>query len=74
LLASPATGFDLDAHTVSSGSDTIGFDKLLVATGSSPRRLPLADDSGAPVAYLRTIEDSRRLRERLRPERRLVVG
>lgn len=73
LLASPATGLDLDAHTVSSGSDTIGFDKLLVATGSSPRRLPLADDSGAPVAYLRTIEDSRRLRERLRPECRLVV-
>jgi 3-phenylpropionate/trans-cinnamate dioxygenase ferredoxin reductase subunit len=73
LLASPATDRDLDAHTVSSGSQTIGFDKLLLTTGASPRRLPLADESGAPVAYLRTIDDSRRLRERLRPECRLVV-
>ncbi len=38
------------------------YDKLLLATGASPRHLPLADDSGAPVAYLRTIEDSQRLR------------
>ena len=38
------------------------YDRLLLATASSPRRLAMADDSGAPVAYLRTIEDSQRLK------------
>ncbi|MGN6577347.1 MAG: NAD(P)/FAD-dependent oxidoreductase [Nocardioides sp.] len=38
------------------------YDKLLLATGASPRHLPMADESGVPVAYLRTIEDSQRLR------------
>ena len=35
------------------------------ATGSRPRRLAMADDSGAPVAYLRTLEDALGLKERL---------
>ena len=30
---------------------------------STPRHLAMADESGAPVAYLRTIEDSQRLKE-----------
>jgi NADPH-dependent 2,4-dienoyl-CoA reductase/sulfur reductase-like enzyme len=51
------------------------YDKLLLATGAAPRHLAMADDSGAPVAYLRTIEDSTRLREQLeRGVRVAVVG
>ncbi|MGH2603272.1 MAG: NAD(P)/FAD-dependent oxidoreductase, partial [Dehalococcoidia bacterium] len=35
------------------------FDKLLLATGGTPRRLPFGDDR---VIYFRTVEDYRRLR------------
>jgi 3-phenylpropionate/trans-cinnamate dioxygenase ferredoxin reductase subunit len=37
-----------------------GYDRLLLATGVSPRRLPLAGDP--PIVYYRTLEDYRRLR------------
>ena len=67
------TALDPDAHTVATDDGHVGYDRLLIATGSTPRRLPVADDSGAPVAYLRTIEDSNRLRESLQPGRRIVI-
>ena len=35
---------------------------LVLATGCEPRRLPLADESGRPVHYLRTVEDSAALK------------
>ena len=72
-LGSPATTLDVDAHTVTAGDREIGYDRLLLATGSTPRRLGVADGSGAAVAYLRTIEDSRRLKADLRPGRRVAV-
>ncbi len=72
-LGAPATGIDLDAHTVTVGAERLGYARLLLATGSSARRLPLADDSGAAVAYLRTVEDSDRIKAALRPGRRLVI-
>jgi 3-phenylpropionate/trans-cinnamate dioxygenase ferredoxin reductase component len=72
-LGAAATGIDLDAHAVVVGGERIGYARLLLATGSSARRLPLADDSGAAVAYLRTVEDSDRIKAALRPGRRLVI-
>jgi 3-phenylpropionate/trans-cinnamate dioxygenase ferredoxin reductase component len=72
-LGTPATGLDLDAHTVIVGGERVRYDRLLLATGSSARRLPPADRSGATVAYLRTIEDSDRIRAGLRPGRRIVI-
>ncbi|WP_225753544.1 NAD(P)/FAD-dependent oxidoreductase [Actinotalea sp. Marseille-Q4924] len=72
-LGTPATALDVDAHTVTAGDETITYDRLLLATGSSARRLPLADDSGAPVAYLRTIDDAERIAAALRERARLVV-
>ena len=68
-----AEGLDVEAHTLDVGGERIEWHRLLLATGSRPRRLRLADDSGAPVAYLRTIEDSDRIKQTLRPGRRLVV-
>jgi NADPH-dependent 2,4-dienoyl-CoA reductase/sulfur reductase-like enzyme len=64
---------DVDAHTVTAGGATEPFDRLLIATGASPRHLPAADESGAPVAYLRTREDSDRIRSALAPGRRIAV-
>jgi NADPH-dependent 2,4-dienoyl-CoA reductase/sulfur reductase-like enzyme len=68
-----ATGLDVDGHAVLVGDERVGYDRLLLATGSSPRHLALADDSGAPVAYLRTMDDAAALRDRLRDGRRVVV-
>lgn len=72
-LGSPVTAVDLAARTVTTDGEVLGYDKLLLATGATPRRLPLADDSGAPVAYLRTIEDSNRIKAALEPVRKIAV-
>jgi NADPH-dependent 2,4-dienoyl-CoA reductase/sulfur reductase-like enzyme len=53
---------------------TYRYDKLLLATGGSPRRLPHADDSDALV-YYRTLDDYQRLRAMAdRRQRFAVVG
>jgi 3-phenylpropionate/trans-cinnamate dioxygenase ferredoxin reductase component len=72
-LGAAATGLDAGGHTVIAAGERIGYDRLLLATGSSARRLPPADRSGATVAYLRTVEDSARIKAGLRPGRRVVV-
>ncbi|MGA9749037.1 MAG: FAD-dependent oxidoreductase [Nocardioides sp.] len=54
---------DPGAHTVTSGGSVQPYSQLLLATGSQPRRFAMADQSGAPVAYLRTVEDTERLKE-----------
>lgn len=48
------------------------YDRLLLATGAVPRRFALADQIADPV-YLRTMEDSLRLKEMLRPGARIVI-
>jgi len=51
---------DLDGHSVTDETGaTHGFEKLLLATGGSPRRL----QGDADVIYYRTLDDYRRLRE-----------
>ena len=62
-LGTAVTSIDLAAHTVHTRDGQQAYDRLLLATGASPRHLAAADESGAPVAYLRTIEDSQRLKE-----------
>ena len=46
-------------HVVDDHGTVYGFDKLLLATGSTPRRLPLDDHR---IIYFRTLQDYRRLR------------
>lgn len=58
-----ATALDTDAHTVSTTSGDVVYEQLLLATGAEPRRLEVAEAAGVPVAYLRTVEDSDRLKE-----------
>jgi len=72
-LDTPVTGLDLDRREVAADGRTAGFDQLLLATGASPRRLAMADESGAEVAYLRTLEDNRRLREAFGSAGRIVI-
>ena len=49
-LATTVTAVDLAAHEISAG-ETLAYDKLLLATGSVPRRFRLAEESGTPTAY-----------------------
>ena len=72
-LGTTVTGIDRDAHEVVTDDGRQHYDKLLLATGSSPRHLAMTDESGAAVAHLRTIEDSERLKQAFADHRRLVV-
>jgi 3-phenylpropionate/trans-cinnamate dioxygenase ferredoxin reductase component len=49
------------------------YDKLLLATGSSPRRLTVPGADLDNVLYLRTLEDSDRMKQALAPGIRVVV-
>jgi 3-phenylpropionate/trans-cinnamate dioxygenase ferredoxin reductase subunit len=57
---------------LSDGAD-IGYDRLLIATGARPRRLPVPGADGPSVAVLRTLDDAARIRAGLGPGRRLAV-
>ena len=66
---------DPDQRTLTAGGEELAWSGLLLATGAMPRRLALADDSGAPVHYLRTLEDSTALKEQLKPGARIgIIG
>lgn len=67
------TSIDREAHTVRTDQgETLGYDRLLLTTGSSPRRLSLPGAELQGVLTLRTIEDSDRIRSVLRPGNRVV--
>lgn len=72
-LGTRVTAIDPGARTVTAWGQQQGYDKLLLATGAQARRLPIAVPSEAPVTYLRTVEDSDRLRSLLRLGGRLVI-
>src|SRR5436853_3237304 len=57
------TAIDRGARTVATSSGAqVSYDKLLLATGASPRRLDFPGSDREEVLYLRTIADSDRLR------------
>ncbi|MCV7298740.1 FAD-dependent oxidoreductase [Mycobacterium barrassiae] len=61
-LGTEVTTIDPGAHTVSLPDDTtVSYDKLLLATGSSPRRPPIPGADADGVHYLRTIDDAKAL-------------
>lgn len=64
-LGTSVTGIDLDRSRVTFDSSAVTYDRLLLATGSAPRRLPLVDSSELDTAYLRTIDDALALKSRL---------
>jgi 3-phenylpropionate/trans-cinnamate dioxygenase ferredoxin reductase subunit len=59
-----AGSLDLGARAVVlEGGTRVPFDRLLIATGATPRRLDLPGADADGIHYLRTIEDSRAIRE-----------
>jgi p-cumate 2,3-dioxygenase ferredoxin reductase subunit len=49
------------------------FDRLLLATGTRPRRMPELERSALPVSYLRCMDDALALRRALQPGRNVVL-
>jgi 3-phenylpropionate/trans-cinnamate dioxygenase ferredoxin reductase component len=60
-LGRAVVALDRSSHTVTDGTGgTHGYERLLLATGGLPRRLP--GDTGSDVVYFRRLPDYRRLR------------
>jgi NADPH-dependent 2,4-dienoyl-CoA reductase/sulfur reductase-like enzyme len=73
-LGETVTSLDRAGHTVGlAGGTTVGYDKLLIATGASPRHLDVPGGDLNGVHYLRTLADSERLQAALKPGGRVVV-
>ncbi|GHH39790.1 NAD(P)/FAD-dependent oxidoreductase [Lentzea cavernae] len=74
-LGTPATGLDLARRkVVLSSGEEIGYDGLVIATGTTPRTLPFGHDLGG-VHVLRTMDDALALRgDLLRSSSVVVVG
>jgi 3-phenylpropionate/trans-cinnamate dioxygenase ferredoxin reductase component len=73
-LSTSATAVDKDAHTVTlSDGTTLSYDKLLLATGATPRRLSLPGADADNVLYLRRHSDSDAIRAKFGDGRRLVI-
>ncbi len=66
-------GIDLARRVVTTGDAEVPYDKLLLATGSAPRRFGPADGSDARVAYLRTLDEGIALRTALRQRPRVAI-
>ncbi|MET8863853.1 FAD-dependent oxidoreductase [Nonomuraea sp. NPDC004580] len=66
------TAVDPAAHEVTlSGGERLRYDKLLLATGAQPRRLTVPGNDR--VLYLRTVDDSDRLRATLAGARKVAI-
>jgi 3-phenylpropionate/trans-cinnamate dioxygenase ferredoxin reductase subunit len=65
---------DRDAHRVQlADGSSQPYDKLLLATGASPRRPPIPGADAPGVHYLRRIEDSESIRDAFATAARIVV-
>jgi 3-phenylpropionate/trans-cinnamate dioxygenase ferredoxin reductase subunit len=73
-LGQPAAGLDRQARTVRlADNTTIGYDRLLIATGSTPRTLAVPGGDHAGLLYLRRLADSDRIRAALATAAKLVI-
>jgi len=71
-LRTTVVAIDRDARTVTtSAGDTVGYGRLLLATGGHPKTLDLV--AGERVVYFRTADDYRRLRALSGAGRHVVV-
>ncbi|MDQ4086148.1 MAG: FAD-dependent oxidoreductase [Actinomycetota bacterium] len=73
-LGRPVRRLDLSAHQVHvHGQDELRYDRLLLATGSSVRRVAVPGADAEGVHYLRTLEESQRLHKRFADRPAVVV-
>ncbi|MET1043617.1 MAG: FAD-dependent oxidoreductase [Microbacteriaceae bacterium] len=68
------TSIDPEGHRISLADDRdIRYDRLLLATGATPRRVSVPGSTAEGIHYLRTVEDSERLHSALADGGRTVV-
>lgn len=73
-LGTTVTAIDRAAHqVVLDGGERLPYDKLLLTTGSSPRKLPVPGAELAGVHYLRRVEESDRLKQLFASATRIAV-
>lgn len=73
-LGDPAVAIDATQRQVELRSgETLGYDRLLLATGSTVRRLEVPGGDLTGVCYLRTLDDSLALLERLKAGGDVVI-
>ncbi|HEY8719783.1 NAD(P)/FAD-dependent oxidoreductase [Pengzhenrongella sp.] len=60
-------------EVVLDGGERIGYDRLLLTTGSEPRHLNVPGSAADGVLYLRRLEDSERLREAYTKATRVAI-
>ena len=74
-IGTTVTAIDRAASAlVTADGATVPYDKLLLATGASPRRLSFPGSDREEVLYLRTTADSQRLRAAFEAVPRVVVA
>ncbi len=73
-LGAGVTAIDRELRqlTLSTG-ETLGYDKLLLTTGATPTLLPVPGAGANGVQYLRSVDDSERLRETLSSASSVVI-
>jgi p-cumate 2,3-dioxygenase ferredoxin reductase component len=68
------TDCDVDRRTVSTADgQSFAFDRLLIATGTRPRRLAALENSKIEIQYLRSVEDALRFRKSIHDKSRIVI-
>ena len=73
-LGDPVTRIERRAHELVTGTGRrLRYDKLLLTTGASPRRLTISGAELAGVRYLRSLDDSDHLKATFRPDIRVVI-
>lgn len=73
-LGAAVTGADVNTRTVQTASgDTVGFESLLIATGSRVRTLAVPGSDLEGIHYLRSLNDARAIISACREAQRAVV-
>ena len=73
-LSTRVTAIDRVARTVTlEGGERLGYDKLLLATGASPRRLKVPGAELEGVRYLRNVNDCEALKATFAEAKRVVI-
>src|SRR5271169_5648822 len=73
-LGSHVTSIDIEARqVVLAGGGSLGYDRLLLATGAEPVRLPIPGADQPHVRTLRTLSDCRAIIERAKTAHRVIV-
>ncbi len=74
MLGTEVAFIDPSAHLVSTLTGVeLRYDRLLLATGASPRHLPVPGVTTAGVYYLRTRDDADLIRQVFGPDKSLVI-